>query len=895
MRVAIDDNTLERTNTHSTASKSTTMTTAAAESKSNLPPYLRSENDEESEGGWSEGHNTSDEDAYLDNVIRATSAQFSAPPANIQPAGTAKDTQTSTVPERELGDRRRSVMRSRRKFNEETGEDEEYWEEVLVDSDGEEIIEENNDDNGYPSRGIPSQSKRSQRKINGSSDDDEYYEEEVSEGEFMEEEYSEELIDESDHVPGVIITQPKPSKQLSAVLEGNEEDAESKRRLVSPLPPITPSSSPPSPQMITTDTRTKPKEMQAPQSPGRKPLLSRFLGNSPKSPKKPTASAATESTGVTTEPTRSPKPKKSRFGRILSPRPAVPAAMDDPSSSNKPPSSGSSLMQGSHHSDSKNAAESPWTMSPSPADAPRTTPLGRLFGKSSPKPQQSLPAKITDSPSESEVYTSENHPTPTRTNVLVPPFIPPFIEEGIETKLEPENTSDQDARDIPIEEPVLEATKDRALEQSDSKPPAAVRSIQSDGAPATALAFHPVATQAPVQTLQSASQPTAEEAGQEAKKSGFFGFMRPPGKSEPKQEVQPKSETKIGNQADEEMGYDRLSLSKEAIESSEEMMSVSDTGESEPTAPKPILLAHTESNDDAEVVEFAQVTPVIESNLKKTSWFWGNDDGKEIEISDIEDAPNTTMTTEPPLDKAEPPPAPHSPEKSQDSPDHPSLLITPTQSVDRNSVANARGFGLCWLFLCFVLFTIVTVAGTIGTAFYGTELALRKNGLDRTAQVESPSTNSPVVPAPIPPPLTRCRFSDVPLEFEFTFDSNPADVGILLQTQGSVAAAIWSFPAGSFRSFVQLQRANTFSICLSPTQNYVFQILSQNGAGMVSTFAGEPVYGYWDLMYNNSAVASYNGDCSVKNATDCGAYCACSYTIFGNGSTPATGQCTTHC
>ena len=100
------------------------------------------------------------------------------------------------------------------------------------------------------------------------------------------------------------------------------------------------------------------------------------------------------------------------------------------------------------------------------------------------------------------------------------------------------------------------------------------------------------------------------------------------------------------------------------------------------------------------------------------------------------------------------------------------------------------------------------------------------------------------------------------------------------------------FALALFFSFSQFQRENTFSICITPSRPYEFEITDEASDGLVGTFVDTVVYGNWQLMYNGETVARYNGDCNATDVSHCGAYCSCTYILRAEGS---DGGCQTNC
>jgi hypothetical protein len=186
-----------------------------------------------------------------------------------------------------------------------------------------------------------------------------------------------------------------------------------------------------------------------------------------------------------------------------------------------------------------------------------------------------------------------------------------------------------------------------------------------------------------------------------------------------------------------------------------------------------------------------------------------------------------------------------------------------------------------------ILAIIVLVLTNIGTSYLGAKLAIENFALADDNYV-APINDDTVIENITGP----CPFEDVQLEFKIRFDNKPGDVGAFLRDTGPIRATLWNFGAGAFFSFSQFQRENTFSICVSPSLPYEFEMVDTAGDGLVGQFVDTVIYGDWQLMYNGEMVAKYNGDCNAANLTHCGAYCSCSYSLRADGS---DGGCQTDC
>jgi hypothetical protein len=213
---------------------------------------------------------------------------------------------------------------------------------------------------------------------------------------------------------------------------------------------------------------------------------------------------------------------------------------------------------------------------------------------------------------------------------------------------------------------------------------------------------------------------------------------------------------------------------------------------------------------------------------------------------------------------------------------------------------------------------LTVVLSTIGTSYLGADLALR--GYKVSDSMDSniiPSMNDTAIPpmhndSVLAPPTgiltSSCSSGNVLVSLEIVFDSKPAEVGISLKESSDIAgtdSGIWLFQALSFRSFTQFQRMNTFSVCLSNTSTYEFEITDTSGNGLVSTFgASTQIYGNWTIRLDSLVVANYFGDCNATTVSstnangnssiiECGDYCRCLFNVSKNSM--RNGGCTSIC
>jgi len=159
-----------------------------------------------------------------------------------------------------------------------------------------------------------------------------------------------------------------------------------------------------------------------------------------------------------------------------------------------------------------------------------------------------------------------------------------------------------------------------------------------------------------------------------------------------------------------------------------------------------------------------------------------------------------------------------------------------------------------------------------------------------TTTVSSPTT--PVSPIVLANNTPGCPDGNVPVEIVITFDGEPEEIGIALRE--STLTAIWGFESGTFKSFSQFLRENYFMVCVSPAVTYTLAITDTQGTGLVSDFLGQGVYGKFAIFYEDGLVSRYNGDCDSDEdgITDCGAFCACEFTLEAGSS---SGGCRTDC
>eukprot|EP00977_Amphora_coffeiformis_P009796 scaffold2256_cov166-Amphora_coffeaeformis.AAC.1 len=230
---------------------------------------------------------------------------------------------------------------------------------------------------------------------------------------------------------------------------------------------------------------------------------------------------------------------------------------------------------------------------------------------------------------------------------------------------------------------------------------------------------------------------------------------------------------------------------------------------------------------------------------------------------------------------------------------------TPEPPLYQQQVSGMTGSQLCCTLFCCL---IVAFGACIAGSFIGANLAVE----DREAEFDLQPTNAPTlrptsrptpVPTPLPPPtlfptipqppgsVFDCPEGNSPLEFRITFDAEPGDIGVRVIDEFGVP--MWDFPVGAFGSFALLLRENIFTLCLSPFQQYTFEIIDSSENGLVSRL-GTDVFGSFSLKYEGLDVTSYDGSCE-SSADECGAYCRCTYELLAN-SGGSTGGCrTTDC
>ena len=163
-----------------------------------------------------------------------------------------------------------------------------------------------------------------------------------------------------------------------------------------------------------------------------------------------------------------------------------------------------------------------------------------------------------------------------------------------------------------------------------------------------------------------------------------------------------------------------------------------------------------------------------------------------------------------------------------------------------------------------------------------------------------------------------CNENEFLLQFQIKFDTNPNDVGIVLNTKSikndtkpssSSSSSLWNFvPGYSFNSTEQVGTTNTLSICLKLTSSYTLNITDLGCDGLVSSTTssgtGTDNDGNWQIQSDGIPLIQYNGQCSdPTNSTtntsssnmrpvinECGLYSTCLYKISNQ---TFVGRCTT--
>lgn len=217
--------------------------------------------------------------------------------------------------------------------------------------------------------------------------------------------------------------------------------------------------------------------------------------------------------------------------------------------------------------------------------------------------------------------------------------------------------------------------------------------------------------------------------------------------------------------------------------------------------------------------------------------------------------------------------------------------------------------------LLLLLSSVAIVLSTIGTAYYGTKLALRRYNpaIARSTGPEAPVTTTP---APVPPLATTSAPTSAPtpilpitittnpptpaplcdsatemyLEFRLFLDARPAEVTVRLSDSSSIItnAGLWEL---AVPSFTQFQRTNQFGICLSRNARYQFVVADAGADGLVSGLGSQNIYGYWSLRLDGRTISRYHGDCDEEASDFCGAYCECEFTIAQNFQDGACRDC----
>lgn len=234
------------------------------------------------------------------------------------------------------------------------------------------------------------------------------------------------------------------------------------------------------------------------------------------------------------------------------------------------------------------------------------------------------------------------------------------------------------------------------------------------------------------------------------------------------------------------------------------------------------------------------------------------------------------------------------PDDFKDEPDPEKALDAPRGASSGMSTSQKTAFVCC----CLICMLLALVGGAVlGAILTDQDENLRSVfGLDSEddgdADLCPGGTLEPTIP-PIPqgPPTAvfKCPEDNAALEFRIIFDANPGDVG--LSVTDPFGISMWNFPTKSFGSFALLLRENIFTLCLSPQQNYTFELTDSGENGFISTFGAE-IYGSFSLLYADELVTTYYGDCNATNSQECGNFCKCTYLLAVNAS---SGACTTTC
>lgn len=726
-----------------------------------------------------------------------------------------------------------SVMRSKKRLNEETGEEEEVWEEVLVNSDGEEI-----------------------------EDADEWEEEEIIEDEdddYMEEEsyYEEEEFsdDEVDELPSSL--KPKPHREMSLIMEANNEsgteffDADQSfrksrrypksggsikslgagsarslgagstksarslggsvksRATDKPMESVTPTT-------VTTTTTVN----THPIDPAQDPLVTRVPPSPPTlpptTPQQPTPSDKTATSKLAPD-------KQSILGRLFGGSPSTSRSKPVTTAATKKPSG--STTQLATPSKAQDASPAPPKVSPTPRKV-----QSREMGKQQPAATATDKEKVAQPPKTKS--TREIHA--------------PAAQSLDRQQQHQQQQQQPQQKGFPIFRRLPLSSNKEYPEKNQTQNQPAVESNAVAQAPSTAVKPHaavmnqPVPVQLPMSTkkgMPATVSPTQNEAAQRQERTAPSIYR------------------------DEELGM---------------------------IDPEKTVAAHSQENNETEIVEFA---PDRENDsLKKRAWLWGSDNDSDISDPDAPPVPRKSKggDKQTPRNRRKP--------RGVENETQTRLKNTPQSEYATLGKENRTGgVGHVSLCFCLLLFAILIVGGTVGTAYFGTKLALKAAG------VPPKHSGSHGETTPIEPPVqvvanNGCSPREILMTFQITFDSNPAKMGILFRTMGAISANIWNFPVGSFQSFYQVLRRNRFDICLLPVQGYDLIITANNGSGMISNFAGQNIYGNWSVSLNGTETLTYSGDCNNTNATVCGSFCHCNFTLFSpDASSPPKGSCRKTC
>ena len=192
------------------------------------------------------------------------------------------------------------------------------------------------------------------------------------------------------------------------------------------------------------------------------------------------------------------------------------------------------------------------------------------------------------------------------------------------------------------------------------------------------------------------------------------------------------------------------------------------------------------------------------------------------------------------------------PEDFKDEPDDPEQPMPPPVEGSGAMSGSQKTCFFCWCLICMI---IALIGGAVIGAILTDEDSSFRNvlGIEPSEDKDDDNEcggggNSELPPISQGPPTSvfKCDKENVPLEFRIIFDAKPGDVGV--RASDDYGTSMWNFPTRSFGSFALMLRENIFTLCLSPQQNYTFEITDLGADGFMSSLGG-PIYHAWTFSW----------------------------------------------